>query len=279
MVFSVECTELASVKWLGKTPGETRRGGTRVGTLTRPVQFRSTRCTADKPTPPPLSLTHLISNMPRRPIQRSQSVASRFAERDARANHVPQFQSTIRFKHHFRYQAASQLTAFGITRGFLLNLLVSADGGGSPSTVASRLFSGVKINRIEIRCPGAAVAAGSDTTSLTTSLEWTSTYGPSSEQSDSGTPLHPPLLMTSPPPQSLASFWSLTGSNESDVLMLLTVPTQSIVDLWVDVVLMDGQTPVAVTLATSSTDGQVYALAMDGHTSNVLVPVSYSTTH
>jgi hypothetical protein len=218
--------------------------------------------------------------MPRRTqTQRSNSAVSRFAERDARANHVPQFQSTIRFKHHFRFQAASQFTGFGITRGFLLNLLVVGDGGGSSTTFASRLFSGIKLNRVEIRCPGAASAAGSDTALLTTSVEWTSSYGPSSEQSDSGTPLHPPLLMTSPPPQSLASFWSLTGSNESDVLMLMTVPALSIVDVWLDVVMMDGQTPVTVILTSTTVDGLVYALALDGHASNVLVPVSYTTTH
>lgn len=61
--------------------------------------------------------------------------------------------------------------------------------------------------------------------------------------------------------------------------MLLTVPNQSIVDLWVDVVLQDGQTPVIVTLASTIVDGQVYALALDGHASNVLVPVSYTTSH
>jgi hypothetical protein len=195
-------------------------------------------------------------------------------EKDAQANHVPQFQSTVHVRHHFRFFAFQAFNG-NLTRAELLNLIVVAD---STVTEGWRVFSGVKLNRVEIRAVSATSGAGSDTQILTTTVEWTSTYGPSSEVSDSGTPLHPPLIITSPPPQSLASFWSLTGSNESDVIAILGVPQGAVMDIWVDAILQDGQTPVAITGFSSMTAGQVYALALDGRASNKLQPVSYTTT-
>jgi hypothetical protein len=191
-------------------------------------------------------------------------------EKDAQANHVPSFLSTVHVRHHFRYQVNSAGFSGNLLRSELLNLLAVADSMGN----GWRLFSGVKLNRIEIRVP----SAGADVTLVTTSVEWTSTYGPSSEISDTGTPLHPPFLITSPPPQSLASFWSLTGFNETDVLALLVLPGFAIVDVWVDGIFQDGQTPVSTGNFSASTAGQVYAIALDGRASNKVVPVSYTTT-
>jgi hypothetical protein len=161
------------------------------------------------------------------------------------------------------------VSALGVTRKELLNLLLVDFSALGPN--AYRIFSGVKLNRIEVRVPSAA----SDVTSTDISVEWTSTYGPSSEVSDSGTPLHPPLLVTSPPPQSLASFWSLTGSNETDVLMILTAPVSAIIDVWVDVILQDGQTPVLVTTGNFLAPGTVVAFYLDGP-SGVIQPVGYT---
>jgi hypothetical protein len=209
-----------------------------------------------------------------RRARQNKSPALRLMEKDAQANHVPQFQSTVHVRHHFRYFAATALNG-SLTRAELLNLLVVAD---STVTEGWRIFSGIKLNRVEIRAVSQTSGAGSDTVPLTISVEWTSTYGPSSEVSDSGTPIHPPLIITSPPPQSLASFWSLTGSNESDVIALYNIPQGAVIDIWVDAILQDGQTPVSVNGFSSMTAGQVYALALDGRASNKLQPVSYTTT-
>jgi hypothetical protein len=209
-----------------------------------------------------------------RRVRQNKSPALRLMEKDAQANHVPQFQSTAHVRHHFRFFATTSLNG-SLTRAELLNLLVVAD---STVTEGWRIFSGVKLNRVEIRAVSQTSGAGSDTVLLTTSVEWTSTYGPSSEVSDSGTPLHPPLIITSPPSQSLASFWSLTGVNESDVLALYVVPQGAIIDIWIDAIVQDGQTPVAVPGFATMTAGQVYALALDGRASNKLQPVSYTTT-
>jgi len=216
----------------------------------------------------------------RRPRNRqTQSASRRLVERDAQASHVPMFKSTIRFKHMFRYQCTvtGTNTSISITRADLLNLIAVGLNNTLVGQQVSRIFSGAKLNKLEMRNPGAAPVAGSDTELTTGAVEWTSTYGPSSEVSDSGTPLHPLFITTTPPRQSLASFWSLTGFNESDVLMILSVPAMAIIDLWVEFVMQDGQTPVLLTPTASSVDGTVYAIYLDGVVSGVLKPVSYTT--
>jgi hypothetical protein len=211
-----------------------------------------------------------------RRVRQNKSPALRLMEKDAYANRLPQFQSTVHVKHHFRYQIATNGFSGNITRADLLNIMaVGSTSGGT--TQASRIFAGVKLNRIELRSIGTNPGSGNDTLIQTTTLEWTSTYGPSSEISDSGTALHPPIITSSPPSQSLAAFWSLTGSNESDVLMVLNLPASSSVDLWVEAVLMDGQSVVEIPLG-SATLGVLYVLALDGPSSNRIAPVSYTTT-
>lgn len=179
----------------------------------------------------------------------------------------------MQFAHMFRYAAGGTGT-FSITRGNLLNTLLC--GTSVAPAQAARLISGVKLNQIEVR----TLTASSDVTSATISIEWTSTLGPSSEVSDTGTPLHPPFLHTSPPRSSLASFWSLTGSQESDVLMLLTVTQNSVIDVWFSYVLQDGQTPVIVSFAGTSVVGQVYAGFLDGQGAGAkLQPISYTNSN
>jgi hypothetical protein len=172
----------------------------------------------------------------------------------------------------FRYQASAALS-INITRGFLLNLLSVGGHLSNGTAFLSRISSGVKLNRIEIRAP----TASTDVTVATATVEWLSSLGPTSEVSDSGTPLHPLFISTSPPSQSLAGYWSLTGTNESENLFLISVPTGAFVDVWVDMILQDAETPVLQTPGSAPTDGAMYALALDGISSNKLVPVSYLT--
>jgi len=193
----------------------------------------------------------------------------RFAERDAQANHIPQFRSTVQFKHQFRFfESSSDNVAHSITRGDLLGVLQLLD----ETNHSYRLLSGVKLNRVEIRAP----TASSDSAPLTISVEWTSTLGPSSEVSDTGTPLHPPLIVTSPPRNSLASFWSLTGFSESDVLCVINAVPNCFIDVWLDMVLQDGQSPVGTSVSgTGITVGQVFEQYLDGNGGS-LYPVSYT---
>jgi len=207
-------------------------------------------------------------------IGRSRPRAPRISAMSINSLRPPQFQSSIRFKHRFRFLANSHAGPTSITRANLLNLVVV----GTASSTSSRIFSGAKLNRVEMWA-----VAGSTTTSATTtiSVEWLSSYGPSSEVSDNGNSLNTAHLVTTPPRQSLASFWSLTGSNESEVLFNIISEQGCIVDVWVDFVLMDSETPVFNSGYTVvPTANQVYVSYLDGiNAAAIWAPVSYTTVH
>jgi hypothetical protein len=107
------------------------------------------------------------------------------------------------------------------------------------------------------------------------SLEWLSTYGPSVIINDfSISTAIPAVIRTVPPRNSLASFWSLTASNESDTIMNLNAPAGTCVDVWFTIVFNDGVAARSVPTAISGTQGLVYATYLDGpRTGAVFGPV------
>jgi hypothetical protein len=183
-----------------------------------------------------------------------------------------QFSATVRFKHKFRFQCmtSSFSSPVTISRANLLSLLSMNTSGG---TTNYRIITGIKLNRIEIF--GTANVSGFS--SSTVSVEWLSNLGPSTLTSDSsGSPAYPAHMVTTPPPQSLSSFWSLSGINETENLFTIVAPTLSIIDVWCDVVLMNGETPHTVPSSNSGTLGTLYLLALDSSGGN-FPPVSYQT--
>jgi len=193
-----------------------------------------------------------------------------------------QFDASVRLKHRFRYIDIGSGTNFSLTRALLLNLMIS----GNTTSTAARLIAGVKLNRIEMFtvCTTAVTAATPETT---ISVEWLSNYGPSTEASDTSiSPSLPAHVISVPPAFSLASFWSLTGINESEVIAKLVLPStaspffaNTVLDVWVDVVLMDDETPVSVSgFANALTVSQFYLSYLDGVGSSAEIrPVSYTS--
>jgi len=160
------------------------------------------------------------------------------------------------------------LTTRNVTRGNMLNTLFVNFGGG---TTNARLISGIRLKRIEI------YSTGNDTA---ISLEWLSAYGPTRELTDQSlSTASVACIRSSPPPQSVAGFWSMTGVNESEVLLTITTAgTATIVDAWVDMIMYDGETPVVVNTSASGVAGQTYMSYFDGPGSGAtFVPQSYTT--
>jgi len=148
-----------------------------------------------------------------------------------------------------RYQCVTAVT-HGITRAMLLNTLLLNQNGGMSNY---RLCAAVRVNKVRIY------------TAVTCSLEWSSAYGPSSATIVQGTSTTASgILEQKPPKNSLASYWSLTGSNESEVLMVVGLSTGDVIDVDYSIVLMDQEAPVNVTTAGSGTVGQLYRSYLDG---------------
>jgi hypothetical protein len=151
-----------------------------------------------------------------------------------------------------RYQNVNNATSTtrGITRAFLLNTLIVNQNAGTSNY---RVCAAVRVNRVRIYTASSA------------SLEWQSAYGPTSATIVQGTSTTASgILMQKPPKNSLASYWSLTGSNESESLFTLGCGFNDVIDVDYSVVLMDAETPVNVTSFASGTVGQLYRSYLDG---------------
>jgi hypothetical protein len=190
-------------------------------------------------------------------------------QRPSTVSHPPPFNSTISVSRRVRYVASTAFTSGSLTRADLLNHLICC----TLATANARLLSGFKLNRIEIWSPGSSTF-----TTATSSVEWLSSYGPSKVVSDSSMTIEPAHIVSTPPPQSLASFWSLTGSNETETLCTLSYGANSIIDLSYEIIFQNGETPVVVTTAASNATGTVYMLPLFGIVSNSALPVSYANT-
>ncbi len=163
--------------------------------------------------------------------------------------HFPEkFQATVQCSHTFRFLSDNG-TDQQLSRGNLLNLIRVAIN----ATTGARIFSGIRLNWIKVY----SFSADSTTDVQTVSVEWTSTNGPSRLVSDTGNNLHPAYVHASPPKDSLASFWSLTGNNESEVLCIISKPSSAITDINVSFILQNGETPVSSASFTGLTTGSV----------------------
>jgi hypothetical protein len=81
-------------------------------------------------------------------------------------------------------------------------------------------------------------------------------------------------IVTTPPRQSLCSFWQkATGTG----LFSLVLPAGSIMDIDMDLILQDNDALYTVPVTTAVL-GNVYYLALDHQVSDLIIPVSLHTT-
>ncbi len=181
-------------------------------------------------------------------------------------NFPRQFTATVNFNHRFRFSVSST-SSIVVTRAALLNMMMV----GVSSTSLNRIVAAVKLNQLTLYGIGissATVPIGHSTVSV----EWLSDLGTTAIKSDTGTSIEPAKVVSGPPINSRASFWSRTGYNESEALMRLELTAGNIVDFDLSIVLYNNDTPVAIS-ATSVTVGQLYVPSISSN----LVPVSYPT--
>lgn len=173
------------------------------------------------------------------------------------------FDATIRFNHRFRYQCNTGGT-FTYTRASLLNLLVE----GLTTTLLGRLIAAIRINQITLYGIGTSTASAPIGLN-TVSVEWLSDLGTTVIKSDTGNSIEPAKVVSGPPLNSRAHFWSRSGFNESEQVFQLKIQTGNIVDFDVSIVLFNDDTPVT-TAAAGVVAGQMYQI-----NNGNLVPVSY----
>jgi len=186
-------------------------------------------------------------------------------------SHPPQFTATVRFERKARF-VANAGTTLSLTRAMLLSHLVAA----KTTSTATRLLSGIRLKSLTLWSFPNSTATSLQMVPVTVSVEWTSTYGPSKIISDTSMSISPASVQSNPPRNSLASFWSLTGSNESDVLCILEIPQYTVIDMTYECILQNGETPTALSPTTAMTAGSVYMSYLDGIAgAGKLTPLSY----
>lgn len=179
------------------------------------------------------------------------------------------FQATMGYPLILRYRmVAGTVINPVVTRKNLLDIFVQ----GNTTTSYARSWSAVRIRKLEIWGGTVSTTATTNSVAMTNvSIEWLSTYGPGRVKSDAGNFERPPHIESRPPRGSLAGFWSLVGSGETDVLFKLSgsstgpgsapfsgLPLGTIVDLHLQVMNQDDEAVVVYTGITGVTAGQNY---------------------
>jgi hypothetical protein len=183
-----------------------------------------------------------------------------------------QFRSNIILRHTQRF------TNTGATTFAVTGKTLAASFGAMctvTNTTCACLYDAVRVKRIKIWGP-------SSTAANTVSVVWSSPAPTSNaanvEVSDTSTSsAFPPYVSTAPPRESLASFWTNSGS--SSVLATLAVPNAgAIIDVEAELIISDSAATQITSSVVTGVQGEVYYLALDGTSTHSVIPVSSNTT-
>ncbi len=178
-----------------------------------------------------------------------------------------QFRANPEVTRRYRFVSTS-----GTARPIQVRYLTGAAGVvADTATTGQPIFQSVRIQQIEIWAPPASQGSA-----ITCSVLWEqSTQSQPREVSDTSNSVSQPAhVLTSPPPGSLAGFWSPRSATTT--LCTLVAPAGSIIDVWLSLVMGDGvQTSTPQTLV-GATVGGVYYGGLDSQTaaSAIYQPVS-----
>lgn len=182
----------------------------------------------------------------------------------------PMLATNIRFRHRYRFDASAD---FSGTITFAEIAASMGTIGTVTNTTVTLLCNSLRILSVEMWAPPASQGAAS-----TCSIDWYSTTNqPAFEFSDTtistAVPSH---VQCRPPPFSLAAFWQ--PSNSGANAFTLVAPKNTIIDLTLEGILIDEDGLGDTLGVTTAVIGHPYYIALDGPSSNKLVPVSMVTT-
>jgi hypothetical protein len=180
---------------------------------------------------------------------------------------------TSNWKQRTRYltQAAISGTTGEVTRGDLLNHYLM---GTSTAFTCARIIQAVRVISVEM---WSSPISSSPVPNLI-QLTWVTEEGPQKMIMDTsvGT-AEPAHLISRPPKNSLAGFWSYTGSSESVRVMDITCPQGTVIDVVCEYVLQNDYnglvlSPVTVTTTLTPTANILYVCALAGATYSGILP-------
>jgi hypothetical protein len=187
--------------------------------------------------------------------------------RRARVHSEPsEYRASVRYNQRFRFYANAAATNTQITVTGLLDMLCMATTG----TSAYQLNTAFRLKSLEMWDISA-------TTGATVVCEFPFASGTvgAPETKRSVTSLgnsKPAYLKMTPVKGSIQSMWQSTGSTTAFILLSAST-TNSVVDIVLDCVLQDGQSPVSVSAGVAgATAGTIYLRALDNQGSQIFAP-------
>jgi hypothetical protein len=181
---------------------------------------------------------------------------------------LPMVESTPTFNQTLRYVASANANNLTFSRADLLGVFQMAVS----SSTGYRLLNSVKINWIDLYLP--PVSGGSQSISFA----WLSEYAKSKVivLSTMGT-AEIAYTRIRPPVDTTAPFFSITGSGEVDPLFSIDVLTSMVLDINLSFTYQNFvATAIAGNFLNTSTKtltaGAIYTAALDGTSTNIMVP-------
>jgi len=191
-----------------------------------------------------------------------------------RVNFPPPFQATIDKLQKFRFLSISSapIRSINISRLGLINLL----GVGVAPNSSFGMLDSIRIK--SIRLYGVPDNANPYAASSVT-LRWTSDLGKDNLQIATGNAISPALLVSRPPKDSLAGFWTSRGAPSTTagaILCTLTIPDRTVIDISVEFELQNGGPfPTAILLASPATTGALSVVNLDNNAGNTPTPADF----
>lgn len=183
---------------------------------------------------------------------------------------APKRDLALRLGHTFRFQNTAGVTNVQIQVKDLLGLAATA----TAATTLTALFCAIKIKRLTIRTPSAAAAFAAPT------IQWNGLNyeNPSYTNEVSLGTAEPAVLVSKPPKGSDPSFWISQATGATAVIVIVTAPINSIIDLDCTVVVQNTSqlgnvAPLTYTGSSGLTTGYVYFGALDRSQSSQITPV------
>lgn len=190
----------------------------------------------------------------------------------------PQHDSSLSFTKKFRFRCTTACVDSAFTQVQLLDLVACIT---TANTTAHRLISAARVKKVSIWAvpfSSAATSQGNATVSVEFSnLGVAGSFGsPPRKFSDtSQSPTDYAHIAARPDPQSLAGSWF--NDDGTSPVFLLVCPIGAIVDITLDLVLRNGETPVACAVAPTGAAGLVGIETMTSAsaTAGVLISADY----
>jgi hypothetical protein len=167
--------------------------------------------------------------------------------------HPPPTVQGYRVKQTLGFYSTSALVKGSVTRAQLLDSVLVA----STTTQFCRLFQSIVIRKVRIWSI-TSTSTNPIGNSLEVDLQWEATRGPAIAVSAVQMGIEPGCWETVPPPDSLASFWSQTGSDESEVLAYISCPASSIFHITFEAYLNAGTFAAITSAGSGLTVGRIY---------------------